>query len=167
MSWQRVFENPVEPKVEGRSLTDLEWKLLNDLRLPHGRRKVVPLGTLVIDRKLEEMSRRGWVQWVQADPVYTSLANDHYELTPEGHLVIESYREWVRDLGRPKRDQETSVARAARKIREIRAAHGGSLQLAARIFASRYERLAYEVMDRVGSWPSSEPEIRALQKVWR
>lgn len=65
-----------------------------------------------------------------------------------------------------RREEETSVTRAARKIRAIRDEQGVSWELAARIFASRYERLAYEVMDRVGSWPSSEPEIRALQKVW-
>lgn len=64
------------------------------------------------------------------------------------------------------REEGTSVTRAARKIRAIRDEQGVSWELAARLFASKYPSLALDVMDRVGSWPSSEPEIRALQKVW-
>ena len=40
-----------------------------------------------------------------------------------------------------------------------------SLHLAARIAERRDSKLAREVLEVVGSWPSSDPEIRALQNL--
>jgi len=31
---------------------------------------------------------------------------------------------------------------------------------------TRYPRLCLEVMEIIGSWPSSEPELSMLQRVW-
>jgi hypothetical protein len=37
---------------------------------------------------------------------------------------------------------------------------------AARRFIRRYPEQAIAILDRVGSWPSSTAELRAIQSVW-
>jgi hypothetical protein len=41
------------------------------------------------------------------------------------------------------------------------------LDTAARYYAVRFPREAEAVMERIGNWPSSEPELAALQRVWK
>ena len=36
----------------------------------------------------------------------------------------------------------------------------------ARWYCRAHPLLALQIMEEIGSWPSSEPELRALQKVW-
>jgi hypothetical protein len=43
---------------------------------------------------------------------------------------------------------------------------GMSLESAVIVAMGRYPRLAADVMDRIGSWPSETPELRVLQKYW-
>lgn len=81
-------------------ITDWELKIFQDLQRPHQQRKIVSLGSLVIDRTLEAMDRKGWVKWVQVHPVMQSLSDDHYELTPQGTKLLENYAAWVKSLGK-------------------------------------------------------------------
>jgi len=56
----------------------------------------------------------------------------------------------------------------ARMIELIRAEYKrtDNLDAAARVVMRRFEALAFEVMDRIGSYPSSDPELAALQRAW-
>ena len=58
---------------------------------------------------------------------------------------------------------EGSVSRFIRLVRTIK---GMSLDSAVIHVALRYHDLAADVMDRIGSWPATEPELRALQRHW-
>lgn len=51
-------------------------------------------------------------------------------------------------------------------IRHYAAQYGGSLDDGARKFAVLNPGWAARIMDNIGSWPSSEPELAALQRVW-
>lgn len=61
----------------------------------------------------------------------------------------------------------TKTTAAIETIRAIHTEKRGSLDLAARTFRVRHPSLARCVIDDVGLHPSSEPEIAALQRVWR
>ncbi len=56
----------------------------------------------------------------------------------------------------------------SRMIELIRAEYKRTddLTAAARVVMGRNRDLAFEVMDRIGSYPSSDPELAALQRVW-
>lgn len=43
---------------------------------------------------------------------------------------------------------------------------GASLEQAAREYRKHYPSRCVDVLDEIGSWPSSEPELAALQKAW-
>lgn len=61
----------------------------------------------------------------------------------------------------------TEVAVAIIGIRGTHRALGGTLDGAARKWMCDRRRAALDVMETIGSWPSSEPELAALQRVWR
>lgn len=54
-----------------------------------------------------------------------------------------------------------------RFLQLVAAVKGMSIESAALTVACREPRLAEAVLDFAGSWPSSEPAIRALQEKWR
>ena len=62
----------------------------------------------------------------------------------------------------------TNSQRAIERIREIRGARKLSVDAAARVFATENPTVAQRVLEDIGSWPSSEPELAALQReaVW-
>jgi hypothetical protein len=71
-----------------------------------------------------------------------------------------------RDHRRRSRDpKESPVPKAMRIIRRYHD-EGLTWEAAARRFKRDHYHMAFDVMDRVGSYPSSDPELRALQKVW-
>ena len=44
--------------------------------------------------------------------------------------------------------------------------HTRSPMEAARAFCARYPEMASKLLDTIGSWPSSETELRAIQCAW-
>lgn len=58
---------------------------------------------------------------------------------------------------------EKTIVTVAIETIQARVAAGASLQEAARSLGRGF---ALRVLDRVGSWPSSEPELRALQQAF-
>lgn len=61
---------------------------------------------------------------------------------------------------------ETHVGLAKVMIETQQRESNGTLKDAARWFSTKYPNLALEVMERIGSWPSSEAALAALQEVW-
>jgi hypothetical protein len=45
--------------------------------------------------------------------------------------------------------------------------NGWDYETAARKFYSEQPRVTARILDRIGSWPSSDPELAALQRVFR
>lgn len=87
------------------SLSDRERELLAELfRYPGEKRtyrRLVNSQNLVIDRKLQELSGRGLVKWVQANKDYQSLSDDRYEITAAGRAALEADTARLRgDFGR-------------------------------------------------------------------
>lgn len=63
--------------------------------------------------------------------------------------------------------RENPVPFAVEEIRyRVRSGASESLDAAARWFKRAHRATALRVMEEIGSWPSSEPELRALQAVW-
>lgn len=62
--------------------------------------------------------------------------------------------------------KETSPAAFIRMARALRLVSETSFQPAARAIARQDRALALDVMETIGSYPSSEPALRALQEVW-
>lgn len=56
---------------------------------------------------------------------------------------------------------------ASEEIRHLHVSEGMTLDDAAKVFARRHPDVALRAMERLGSWPSSEPELAALQRTWR
>lgn len=54
----------------------------------------------------------------------------------------------------------------SRVIDALRTREGATLESATRSALVSHGRLATEAMDHIGSWPSSEPEYRELQRQW-
>jgi hypothetical protein len=106
------------------------------------RRARLLRGALEDVKRLEEAKRQGW---------------DVEEDLARARRYVEAFS---------KQDNPTSVARAQRLIRQIADRDGVTLEQAARRFASQHPAAALDVMDRIGSWPSSEPELAALQRVF-
>jgi hypothetical protein len=71
---------------------------------------------------------------------------------------------WHND--RRMRRNETPVGKMRRLIEEHKERHGTTWKEAASAVASRHPGLADHVMEQIGSWPSSETALRALQDVW-
>jgi hypothetical protein len=65
-----------------------------------------------------------------------------------------------------KRDR-FSVAYAIAYIRKFSEQHNCSLLAAARNFRKNRPSEALAAIEEIGNWPSSEPELRALQEVWK
>lgn len=61
---------------------------------------------------------------------------------------------------------QTPAARFVERVR-ARVAQGMGLAEAARRVAALNPGLALDVIEEIGSWPSGEPELAALQRVWR
>lgn len=62
--------------------------------------------------------------------------------------------------------EETACAKMKRLIRDQCAkGDSGSLNEAARIVMTTHPSLTREAMETLGGWPSSEPELAALQRV--
>lgn len=59
----------------------------------------------------------------------------------------------------------TSVESAIRLIRWD-AKRCGSLERAATLFVKEHPAVALDAVEAIGTWPSSEPELRALQLAW-
>jgi hypothetical protein len=57
---------------------------------------------------------------------------------------------------------QTSCAIAIDFIRDA-IALGSTARQAARSFRSTHPRIFFDVLDAIGAWPSSEPELRAIQ----
>ena len=64
--------------------------------------------------------------------------------------------------------RDPRVSPVPKAMRIIRRHHeeGRTWEAAARLFKRNHPEMAFDVMDRVGTYPSSDPELRALQKVW-
>lgn len=62
---------------------------------------------------------------------------------------------------------QNAVAKASAAILARAKSTGESLDEAARWWKCRNKDLALEAMEILGSWPSSEPELAALQRVWK
>jgi len=70
-------------------LWDLDCELLRDVGSPHRKRKLPqPMASLVYDHHYELLSKAHLIRWVQVDPVYQSLSDDHYVLTERGYDVL-------------------------------------------------------------------------------
>ncbi len=69
-----------------------------------------------------------------------------------------------RSLG--SRDRSENPVPKAMRIIRLYHEQGRSWDQAARLFMRNHPSMALETMDRVGSYPSSDPELRALQRVW-
>lgn len=78
-------------------LYDRELEILQDLEKPRERRRVVIWGSLVIDRKLEEMSKEGLVAFVRKDPNVAALS-DTYEITDAGREALHAWRMSLRKV---------------------------------------------------------------------
>lgn len=63
-------------------------------------------------------------------------------------------------------ENESPVACFSRMVRELTNEGETDLRPAARAIVRQDPDLALEVIETIGSWPSSEPELRALQQVW-
>lgn len=61
---------------------------------------------------------------------------------------------------------ESPTAAFIRMARDLKHEHESSFTGAARAIARQDLALTLEVMETIGSYPSSEPELRALQAVW-
>lgn len=62
--------------------------------------------------------------------------------------------------------QDTPVTRFIRWMRSIRTVTPGiTWEDAARYVLTRDPILCWDVLNQIGSWPSSEPELAALQRV--
>jgi hypothetical protein len=59
----------------------------------------------------------------------------------------------------------STVLHAIQTIR-LYASEGMSLEKAVALYKRRYPSQCVDVLDAIGSWPSSEPELAALQKAW-
>lgn len=59
----------------------------------------------------------------------------------------------------------TQSKQAIRRIRDLQA-EGLSLPVAATIVVRRHPDKALQIMETIGSWPSSEPELRALRQAF-
>lgn len=86
MSWNRIFENPVEPgRLQGR-----EMELLSELSLEPIRRRVPgPGDSVVYDRSYNELLRRGLIKIHETQPGFRSLS-DYYVLTSAGKEALRS-----------------------------------------------------------------------------
>lgn len=85
--------NWVPPHID---LSDLELDVLLDTERPHGQRRLPP--SYVIDRARDGLARRHLLVWKQVHPHHTSLADDHYVLTPGGQRMLARYRQAVRKV---------------------------------------------------------------------
>ncbi len=74
-------------------------------------------------------------------------------------------RSKTRRKGSSRDPSESPVPKAMRVIR-LYHEQGRTWETAAHLFMRNHPAMALDVMDRVGSYPSSDPELRALQKVW-
>ncbi len=78
-------------------LSDLELDVLLDTERPYGHRRL-PSSSYVIDRARDGLARRHLLVWKQVHPHHTSLADDHYVLTPGGQRMLARYRQVVRKV---------------------------------------------------------------------
>lgn len=60
-----------------------------------------------------------------------------------------------------------AVAYAIAYIRKFSEQHNCSLVVAARNLKRNKPTEALKAIEEIGNWPSSEPELRALQEVWK
>ncbi len=94
-----------QDRIQRQGMYELERDIMRDLERPHGQRRVVPLGSLTIDRKLQELSDRGWVVWTRQNANVQSLSDDRYELTSHGRMANAADREFFeRIAGRSRKN---------------------------------------------------------------
>lgn len=95
---------------------------------------------------------------------------ERVEGKPTSWLQRESARRQLRDPSprRKSHRRDPSESPVPKAMRVIRLYHeqGRTWEKAARLFMRNHPRMALEVMDRIGSWPATEPELRALQRAW-
>jgi hypothetical protein len=86
---------------------------------------------------------------------------EHYAPTPSRGSA-------GRDRGANRRSRDSHHNPVPSAMRVIRLYHeqGRTWEASARLFMRNHPAMALEVMDRVGSWPATDPELRALQKAW-
>jgi hypothetical protein len=82
---------------------DTDLKILQDVARPYGTRRFGPSKNIVFERHFVALADAGFIRWVQAHPVHTSLADDHYVLTSKGERALKVHREWVDRVIRGKR----------------------------------------------------------------
>lgn len=149
MSWKAVFNNPMVPT--GPLLTQAT-----------ARRGLKISGGYVIS-DVSPSRKRVTIYMPSSHDLGSKFAGRTYTYSWDG-TGFKRQGQYLHEEGPV--ENPTSVASAMRKIRALHD-EGVSWEAAARTFMIRYPNHALDVMDRVGTWPSSEPEIRALQKVWR
>jgi hypothetical protein len=74
---------------------DTDLKILQDVARPYGTRRFGPSKNIVFERHFASLSDAGFIRWVQVHPHHTSLADDHYVLTPKGERALKVHRDWV------------------------------------------------------------------------
>ena len=118
------------------------------------------------------LKQAGWKKSPACRTVGRMTGNIGWHLVKEGspaHRMMNPMQ-WTRfsNPGRQIRvERGAEVLAASEEIRHLHRSEGMTLDQAARIFTSRHPDVALRAMERLGSWPSSEPELAALQRTWK
>lgn len=62
---------------------------------------------------------------------------------------------------------ETRASLTIREVRAIMRNENIGLRAAGKLFTIRWPRFTVKLLDDIGSWPSSEPELWAVQEAFR
>jgi hypothetical protein len=88
-AWDRYQAASARGEAYGLDVYDIE--ILHDVTRKHGNgsRRLPPPGfSLVYDRHYSKLKKLGLIRWVQVDPVYASMGDDHYVLSDTGKQVL-------------------------------------------------------------------------------